>query len=417
MTRHVAVIGAGIVGACASLALLADGHRVTIIEPGPPGGPQAASYGNGAWISPGSVVPMATPGVWKKIPGYLLDPLGPLTIRWTSLPGLLPWLARFLMAAGQVEAISRALAALLRDAPARHAALAEAAGVGDMIQRTGLINVFPDLAAYEAEALSWRLRRQAGVSCLELGEDDLRQRVPELDRRYTFGVLIEDGAHCRDPGGYVAALVAHAQALGAELVVARATGFDLLEGRLRAVRTDSGAFACDAAVIAAGAHARALAGSAGDRVSLASERGYHVVVRDPEAAPRIPLMPSDGKMANTRVAAGLRAAGQVELAAIGAAPDWRRADVLLAHLLRTYPDLPRPLPPERVSRWMGHRPSTPDGLPVIGLAAASPDIVHAYGHGHVGLAAGPVTGSLVADLLSGRTPGIDLSPYAPSRFR
>jgi 2-polyprenyl-6-methoxyphenol hydroxylase-like FAD-dependent oxidoreductase len=151
MSLHIAVIGAGIVGAASAVALTREGHRVTIVEPGEPGHEQSASYGNGAWLSPASVVPMSMPGLWKKVPGYLLDPLGPLTIRITELPHLLPWLMRFLCAGAtvsRVEATAQALSALLSDSPARHAKLAEEAGVQDLIQQTGLLYVYPDRSAF-----------------------------------------------------------------------------------------------------------------------------------------------------------------------------------------------------------------------------------------------------------------------------
>lgn len=416
---HVVVIGAGIVGAATAIELLRDGHRVTLLDPGEPGGVQAASYGNGAWISPASVVPMSMPGLWRKVPGYLMDPLGPLTIRWSALPRLAPWLIRFLRAGAtvpRVEYTARALSALLSDAPARHATLAAEAGVAELIERRGLLYVYPDRAAFLAEALAWRLRRDNGVAWTELDAGALREREPDLSPHYGFGALVEAGAHCRDPGAYVAALVRHAVRLGAAETRAAARGFDVADGRLRAVLTDQGPIACDRAVIAAGISSAALARAAGDRVPLASERGYHVVVSNPEAGPRTPLMPSDGKMANSPTATGLRAAGQVELTATDAPPDWRRADILLDHLRRTFPALPAEIPPERLSRWMGHRPSTPDGLPVIGPASGCADVVHAFGHGHVGLAAGAITGRLVADVVTrGATSG-SLLAYAVRRF-
>src|SRR5271157_5099786 len=142
MPNHIAVIGAGIVGAATAVELLRDGHRVTIIEPGDPGGEQAASYGNGTLLNPSSVIPMSTPGIWKKVPGYLRDPLGPLAIRWRYLPRLIPWLRRFVAAGSTPEklsAIARALQPLLADAPARHRALANEAGVGDLISKQGVL--------------------------------------------------------------------------------------------------------------------------------------------------------------------------------------------------------------------------------------------------------------------------------------
>jgi D-amino-acid dehydrogenase len=405
---RVVVIGAGIAGACTAIELLRDGHQVTIVEPDAPGGPQAASYGNGCWISPGSIIPMSMPGLWRKVPGWLLNPLGPLTIRWRSLPGLLPWLWRFLQAGAteaRVTATSRQLAHLLADAPERHLALATEAGVASLIQRTGLLNIFPDRAAFTAESLAWRLRAEANVAWTELDADELHQREPALSDHYRFGVLIEDGAHCTDPGAYVAALVAYAEAMGATRMAARATGFVMVDASLHAVQTTRGPLSCDRAVVAAGVHSASLARQAGDSVPLAAERGYHVQIANPDVAPRTPVMPSDGKMANTLTRHGLRAAGQVELAAPDAPPNWARAGVLLAHLHRTFPQLSQDSERSPVSEWMGSRPSTPDGLPVIGPARASSDIVYAFGHGHVGLAMGPITGRLVADLLLG-LPGI-----------
>ena len=416
----VAVIGAGAVGAATAFTLAREGHRVTLIEPGEPGGEQAASFGNACWISPASVVPMSLPGVWRKVPGWLADPLGPLTIRWRHLPGLAPWLVRFLRAGSseaKVERTARALRTLLHDAVERHDALAAAAGVAELVVRSGHLYAFRDRAAFEAEALAWRLRREAGVRWIELPAEELHQREPALTRDCRFAVLLEDGAHVADPGAYIAALASAALSLGAIHRRTRATGFDVKGGRLQAVLTAEGRVAADRAVIAAGAHARHLAAAVGDRVPLESERGYHIVIEAPEASVRTPVMVADAKAPLTPTAHGLRVAGQVELASIEAEPDWRRAEVLLALARRMLPGLPADLPPGRVRRWMGHRPSIADGLPVIGPASGCADVVHAFGHGHVGLAASAKTAALAADLALGRQPVIDPAPYAASRFR
>jgi D-amino-acid dehydrogenase len=419
VSQHVAIIGAGIVGAACALELLRDGNRVTIIEPGEPGGEQAASYGNGTLLNPSSVIPMSTPGIWKKVPGYLRDPLGPLAIRWRYLPRLLPWLRRFITAGStpdKLATIAHALQPLLADAPARHRALAEEAGVGELITRQGVLFAYPNRAAFEAEALSWRIRHDNGTRWLELNEDELRQHEPTLSRSYKFALLVQENGQCRDPGAYVAALIRHAVASGATLRKARATGFRIENRKLRAVVTDAGEIEADKAVIAAGAYSKQLAATAGDRVPLETERGYHVVISDPGVEPRYPVMPSDGKMAFAMTPAGLRIGGQVELAGLEAEPNWQRADVLLAFVRKVYPGVPDDLPPERIKHWMGHRPSMPDGLPCLGPASGSGDIVHAFGHGHVGLTAGATTGKIVADIIAGRPASVDLTPYAVRRF-
>ncbi len=417
--RHVVVIGSGAVGAVSAIECLRAGHRVTVVDAGPSGGEHASSYGNAGWLSSHSVIPPATPGAWRKVPSYLADPLGPLAIRWSHLPRLLPWLARYLLSgstAARVERTARALRDLLVDAPGLHAALAKEAGVSHLIERRGLLHVYPDRAAFEADGAAWDIRRRVGVEWLELSAEDLRQREPGLHPRYTFGLVVEEAGHCRDPGGYVAALANLARARGATFVGARATGFRIRDRRLRAVRIVDGEIACDAAVVAAGVRSAALTATLGDRLPLEAERGYHVMIADAEAGPRTSMMVSDAKMVVNAMDGGLRAAGQVEFAGLNAAPDWRRADILREHLLGLFPALPRTVPADRVRVWHGDRPSMPDGRPCIGPSRATPEVIYAFGHGHVGLVASARTGRLVAQLVAGRPTEIATDPFDPRRF-
>ncbi|MXN17883.1 FAD-dependent oxidoreductase [Pseudooceanicola sp. GBMRC 2024] len=413
---HVAVIGGGIIGATTALELVERGHRVTLLEPGTPGGPQAASYGNGAFLSPASVIPMSVPGLWRKVPGFLVDRNGPLSIAPLSLPRLAPWLLRFLLAGctpARMRRIATALNALICDAPQRHADLAARIGRPDLIRRDGLLYAFPDRDAFAAEAGSWALRRDLGIAWQELDGPALRQLEPGLSPRYGFGVLVPSGGQCTDPGAYTAAIVAHAETLGLTRLTQRATGLEIRAGRIAGLVHEGGTLACDAVVLAAGVRSAMLAKQAGDRVPLEAERGYHVEIDAPTVTIGRPIMPSDGKMANTMVAGRLRASGQVELSSTDAAPNWNRAAVLLKHLKATYPELEIPA---EVRRWQGNRPSTPDGLPVIGAASRCAGLIHAFGHGHVGLNAAPATARLVADLLEGRPPEVDPAPYRAARF-
>ncbi|MBL8705903.1 MAG: FAD-binding oxidoreductase, partial [Rhodospirillales bacterium] len=359
MPLRVAVLGAGVVGVCTSIELRRDGHDVTLVDPQEPGGPHAASYGNAGWLSPASVVPLSMPGLWRRVPGMLTDPLGPLTIRWSALPRLMPWLLRFLHSGAtvaRVEATARALRPLLASAPDLHVALASAAGVPDLICRNGLLYAFPQKADFDAEALAWRLRQDNGVVWEELEGDALRLVSPALADRYRFGALVRAGGHCRDPGRYVAALAKYAESLGVRRVKASATGFDLHGSRLRRALIAGGAVECDRAVISAGIWSLSLAHKAGDRPSLTTERGYHVVVGDPGVDFPVPVQPSDRRVGITPTTFGLRAAGQVELDTIDVPPDWRRAENLLRNLQAACPVVPTRAPP---TTWMGHRPSTP----------------------------------------------------------
>lgn len=416
--RHVVVIGAGAVGCASAIEALRRGLQVTLLEPGEPGGEQASSFGNAGWFSSHSVVPPALPGAWRKVPGWLADPLGPLAVRWGYLPRALPWLLRYLASGwteARVQRIAEALRTLLADAPARHRELAREAGVPELVEQHGLLHVYRSRAEFESDALAWRVRARCGVQWEEWAEPELRAREPDLDARYTLGIFVPEAGHCRQPGAYVAALARHAEHLGARRRAARATGLRIEGGRLRAVLTDAGELPADAAVISAGARSGDLAAQAGTPVPLESERGYHVVLPGVTApGPRTPMMAADGKLIVHAMRDGLRAAGQVEIAGLAAAPDWRRAEILRRHLASMFPALD--VPPAQVTTWLGHRPSLPDGLPCIGLARGSDDVVLAFGHGHVGLGGSARTGRWVARLLAERRAWPELAPFDPRRF-
>ena len=418
--RHAVVIGAGAVGLMSAIHALDQGLEVSLLDFNPVGSEEAASYGNAGWLSSHSVIPPVEPGMWKKVPGYLMDPIGPLSIRWRYLPRLTPWLLRNLASARRerIRTTARALRTLVVDARTLHLDIARRAGVAHLIDTSGVLHVYRSRQQFEGDAFGWSVRRELGIQWSELEAEALRRREPDLDPAFGFAVQVDEAGHCKNPGAYLLALQAYALARGAHRIDARATGFRIEEGRLKAVLTETGEVACDAAVICAGARSKALAAQAGDRVQLESERGYHALIRGHELAARArtPMMLPEFKVIATQMETGLRIAGQVEFASFEAAPDWRRAEIMRDIALKLFPGLPRDLPAEDVRYWLGRRPSTPDGMPCIGYARASSDIVHAYGHGHIGLGCSARTGRIVAQLLAGQTPEIDLAPFSPQRF-
>jgi D-amino-acid dehydrogenase len=414
--RRVGVVGGGIIGLCTALWLQRDGHRVFLVEPDTPG--EGASFGNAGCLNGSSVTPMAMPGIIKQVPRWLTDPVGPLALRWQYLPKILPYLVRFVGSAApeKVRAAARAMRPLVGPTVPLMRELAKMAGAEELIHQRGHLYVYRSAEAVAKDGFAWASRRETGVEVDEFDADELRQLEPTLSREYVRGLLVRENGHTSNPFGLVSAFVELFRRQGGEIVQAQALGFRLDGKRLAAIATDRGDQTCDAAVVCAGAYSKPLTALLGDKVPLETERGYHLMIRDPEVMPRIPTADADGKFVATPMDTGLRFAGTVELAGLDAAPDWRRSQILLAQGRRMLPGLAREHAEERLSMWMGHRPATPDSLPVIGRSKASPDVIYAFGHGHVGMTAAPMTGKIVADLVAGRPPSIDIAPFASSRF-
>src|SRR6476661_1798001 len=337
--RHIGVIGAGMVGICAALWLQRDGHRVFLVEPGNPG--EGASFGNAGCFNGSSVTPAGMPGVVKQVPRWLMDPLGPLALRWSYLPQILPYLVRFVRSAtpAKVRTQARAMRPLIGPTVPLVRELAKMAGADTLVHQRGHLYVYRSAESLAKDGFAWALRRENGVEIDEFDADELRQLEPTLSRDYLRGILVRENGHTSNPLGLVTKLFEQFRRQGGDIVMARALGFRLDGRRLTAIATDQGDLAADAAVVCAGAYSKPLAAALGDRVPLETERGYHLMIRDPEVMPRIPTADADGKFVATPMQLGLRLAGTVELAGLAAPPDWRRAGILLTQARKMLPGL------------------------------------------------------------------------------
>lgn len=415
--RRVAVIGGGAVGVSSALWLQRAGCDVTIIDPNECVA-EGASFGNAGCLNASSIVPMSMPGNLRKLPRWLLDPLGPLTIRWHYLPKIAPWLLKFIAAGTQsrVRAQAAALKPLLANTVELYTDLAEPDAAHRLIKRNGHLVIYRSREDYDGDRLGWQLRRDNGIAFDVLNAEEVRQLEPSLSHDVKIGIFFPDNGYTTNPNALIRALAENFQREGGKILRGSARDFHFEGNSLRAIQVDGQALATDAAIVAAGARSLPFVRACGDNVMLDTERGYHIVIRDPEAMPNRSIMDATGKFVATPMETGLRIAGTVEFAGLGAAPDWRRARMLAKLGSALFPALSPEYPEDRLSLWMGFRPSMPDSLPVIGASSRSRDIVYAFGHGHIGLAAGARTGLLAADLILRRPPHIDISAFSPSRF-
>lgn len=413
---HVAVIGTGIVGTCTAAWLQRDGHQVTFFDPLPPG--EACSFGNAGSLSPSACLPVGMPGMVRRVPQWLLDPLGPLTVRWRYAPAVVPWLVRMLRHSTREEVtrIATALRSLLQPIFECYGPLLEQAGAQDLVRRTGCLYVYSSREKAAQWAWGMDLRRSLGVQMVDVAQDELEALEPDLKGRFRFGIRAPENGSTLDPSALVKALHAHCMAQGAASVRQAVTGFER-EGRgarqVTAVRTGDGRrTAVDGVVLAAGAWSALLAAQLGSRVPLETQRGYHVTVRSANLQLRHTVMAVENNLMVNPMAMGLRLAGTVEFAGLKAPPRYERAQALLRLGQQLFPHLDT----SDTTQWMGHRPCLPDSLPVIGRARGADNAWLAFGHGHMGMCMGASTGREVAHLVAGRPTQVDLTPFRPDRF-
>jgi D-amino-acid dehydrogenase len=410
----IAILGGGIVGLASAHALLDRGHAVTIVDPA--GTPGRACDGNAGWIAHNDILPLAAPKMWRNLPRWLADPLGPLAIRPAYLPRLAPWLVRFLAAArpAEVERSLEAIRAIHAVALPAWRRRLEALSLGHHLRERSSLSVFRSNAALKAALPVFERQRGFGISLETLSRDDLSALEPALGPAAAAAVRYPDGCHVSDPARLVADLARIARERGATALDARASALAVEGERLRVVLDGSEPVPADAAVVAAGAWSKRLAASVGDRVPLDTERGYNATFAPGTLGLTRPVCFEGEGFVTTPLDTGDRIGGAVEFAGLDAPPNHARSAAMVERLRRFLPGLPATLPEPR--RWMGFRPSLPDSLPVIGPSRRTGRVVLAFGHGHYGLTEAAATAEIVTALLLGERPMIDPSPYRAQRF-
>jgi D-amino-acid dehydrogenase len=406
------VVGGGIVGTCCALYLQRDGWKVTLIERDEPG--HGCSFGNAGIQANDVVPPIASPGILRRVPGYLLDPEGPLKIRWRYLPQLAPWLLRFVAASrpDRYEALTVALASLLARVRESYAPLLEGTGATDLVRRTGTLQVFETEEGFRGAREDAVFRRRFGATVEVLAPSEIRQFSPDLAPVFA-GALYRPGVdYVANPLRLTTMLVDDFRRRGGAVRKATVRRIVGTGGERNAVVLEDDALDADRVVVAAGAWSKRLLRGMAIKVPLDTERGYHAMLPHPGVDLRLPVSSGEGGFYATPMEQGLRIAGTVELAGLRRPPDFRRAAIMLRRTQRWLPALDA----SGRTEWMGFRPSMPDSLPVISRVPGRPGTLLAFGHGHLGLTFGAVTGQLIADLAADRAPPIDVTPFRADRF-
>lgn len=407
------VIGGGIVGVCCALYLQREGLRVTLVDPAAPGD-STAKWSCGQ-MAVSEVIPLSKPGILLKVPGWLLDQNGPLALRPSALPGILPWFLRFVACArpSRIRQIAAELASLTQHVYADYAPLLDACPDKTLLGQRPILELFDTAAGLKHERAHFALRETLGFRVEEIDAADIADLEPALAGKFKHGLLLPDWRAVNDTEGFIAALTQSFIEQGGTRVRALVTGLDQRDDRATGVALDNGIhLPADHVVLAAGTGSKTLFGTLGVNIPLAGIAGYQAVLAEPDVEIRHSVIYADGGFCFAPMTRGLQIGGTIEFAGDGAEPNFKRAEIILEKARRILPQLST----RKVEFGIGYRPFLPDTKPVIDRSPRLSNVLIAAGHGQLGLTLGATTGRLIADLAAGRQPAQNLAPFSASRF-
>ncbi|KGM89088.1 Glycine/D-amino acid oxidase (deaminating) [Roseovarius mucosus DSM 17069] len=409
---EILVIGAGIIGVTTALALQRDGHAVRILDR--KGVAAETSRGNAGAFAYTDIEPLATPGILRKAPKWLLDPLGPLSIPPAYALPLLPWMLRFWRASWQdryATAVAAQASLMHQSRAALERLIADVSGE-PLMRREGQLQVYEGEAAYRASLPAWELRRQHGVRFdLLQSPGALAEVQPGLSPRFTHAGFTPDWMNTVDPARWTEHLAQQFVAGGGQIDIADVRALRQVSEGVE-VETATGSIRADQVVLAAGAWSHHLARTLGDTIPLETERGYNTTFPTASFDLRTHVTFADHGFVVSKIGGGLRVGGAVELGGLRRAPNYKRAETLVRKACDFLPGFD----PQGGTQWMGFRPSLPDSLPIISRAPRADRVIYAFGHGHLGLTQSAGTAELVAALAARRDPAISLTPFDAGRF-
>lgn len=411
--KSVVIVGGGIVGLSCALFAQMRGWHVKIIDSQCLG--SGCSYGNAGVLAVSECLPVGTPEMIKELPQLLFGSNSPLKLRWGYAPTMIRWLYYFLQSCqpDRLHEIAASLAPLLNAALDAHDSLAQAASCRHLIRAGGWIKAFSTDDAFRRAKIDFDRAQQYGVRCQYHSSIEIADIEPRLSGIFRHAVMLPDCQRIDSPALYLQSLENEFMRCGGEHVQAEIVGFCRSGDRVVSARSQTETYAADSFIIAAGAYSKPLARAVGCNVPLDTERGYHLeFAMDSHDLLQVPVFWAEEAIVLSPINNALRVTSGVELAGLRRRPDF----TCLGNKKQKIRSALKGNVGEVTSQWIGFRPSMPDSVPVIGRAGEVINTYFAFGHGHLGLTLGPITGKIIADLITTHRAEFDLSPYCPSRF-
>jgi D-amino-acid dehydrogenase len=406
------VIGAGVIGTTLAYELRRRGRDVTLVERDAPG--MGASYGNMSSIAVTEFMPASRPSVWRQIPGWLLDPEGPVRVRPSYMPKLVPWFMRFIAASRpsklrELEAQGAALCGRVYD---DLMPLLRDTGLEGEMSQEGCLSLYANEAEFEADREHIEILERFNIPHEVIGRQAIKALEPDISDKIEMAVLFPNNRSMRDPYRLVVKIAERFVEKGGRIEKGEVAAFKRGTDIEDIVLKDGRRIAANHVVICAGAFTAQLARMLGEPIPLETERGYHTQIMSHGISMKHSLIWPARAFMVTPTAGGIRVGGTVEMAGLDAPPDYRRSKITVKRAKEVLPNLKC----EDFTEWMGHRPALPDTVPIMSASAKTKGLFYATGHGHLGLTYAATNARLMADLMTGAKPPIDMHPYRINRF-
>jgi D-amino-acid dehydrogenase len=355
----------------------------------------------------------------------MLNPESPFYIKPRFDIEMLSWLWKFRSASNKRH-VQKAMP-IIRDlslASLRlYEELAALEGLEFGFEKRGMLTVFKSEKGFKKGTEEAHLMGEIGIEVKILNDVDIHTLEPNLRVNAIGGVFYPQDAHLI-PARFVRELARHIEKKGVKIyTTTEALGFEISTSSIRrtsgckvtAVKTTRGDFVADEVVLAGGAWSPGIARELRLKLPIQPAKGYSITVKRPEKCPTIPLSLAEAKVGVTPMGETLRFAGTLEMAGLDFSVNQRRVDAILRAVPDYLPDI-HPANLELIEIWRGLRPCTPDGLPFLGRSRMYENLTVAAGHAMIGVSLGPITGSLVSQIVGREEPSIDLTALNVERF-
>ena len=407
----IGVIGAGIQGVCISLSLINKGFKVTLLDRDEPA-KQSASYGNAGHFSPYASVPMNRPDILVDVPSMLLSSTGPLSLRWSYVPKMIPWFLKFVKNCSKKNMMHTAkyMHQILDLALPAYDELFQEIDVSGLVESKGIIYFWTkkDLKSRELEI---SIRRELGVKQQLLTPHEIHDLEPHIKKIYHGGVLYPSARHAKNPGKILLKLYDLFLKKGGYFKRENVETINFSSDNKPIIKTNSNSYTFDKAVVACGAFSKKLTDQLDEKIPLDTERGYHVHFKGYNHLLSRPIIFLNRGFGITPMEQGLRVVGTVEFGGLGAPASKKRILNLVNNAKYLFPELTK-----HCDEWLGFRPTLPDFLPVIGPSKNYRNLFYSFGHHHLGWTLGAISGKIVSNMISGENTNLDLSAYDSTRF-